>query len=244
MTPPRVELNQPLLFVAFMVAAIACNQVWKLYQVGEDPIEAVRGITFQIDKGESIAIMGPSGCGKTTLLNLLSGIDDPTAGVVEVNGKPLQGISDNEKTMIRSTHLGFIFQQFNLLPVLTALENVELPLLLNNMDATEARMKAKEALDLVGLSDRISHRPAELSGGQQQRVAIARAFVHQPDVILCDEPTGNLDSDTGNEILQLLLQLNRQHDTTLVIVTHDETIAGACSRILRMADGVVLQEEE
>ena len=146
--------------------------------------------------------------------------------------------------MIRSTHLGFIFQQFNLLPVLTAPENVELPLLLNNMDATEARMKAKEALDLVGLSDRISHRPAELSGGQQQRVAIARAFVHQPDVILCDEPTGNLDSDTGNEILQLLLQLNRQHDTTLVIVTHDETIAGACSRILRMADGVVLQEEE
>ena len=244
MGSPRVELNQPLLSVAGMVAAIACNQVWKLYQVGEDPIEAVRGITFQIAKGESIAIMGPSGCGKTTLLNLLSGIDDPTAGVVEVNGMPLQGISDNEKTMIRATHLGFIFQQFNLLPVLTALENVELPLLLNNVDATEARLKAKEALNLVGLSDRISHRPAELSGGQQQRVAIARAFVHQPGVILCDEPTGNLDSETGQEILQLLLQLNRQHDTTLVIVTHDENIAGACSRILRMADGVVLQEEE
>lgn len=226
-----------------MSGALACSGLWKLYDLGDDPVEAVRGVTLSIESGEMVAIMGPSGCGKTTLLNVLCGIDDPSAGVVTVSGKQLYGISDDERTGLRATHMGFIFQQFNLLPVLTALENVELPLLVGKLDAVTARIKARKALDSVGLSDRYDHRPAELSGGQQQRVAVARAFVHSPDVILCDEPTGNLDSRTSVEIMDLLIALNRDEGVTLVIVTHDEEIAARCNRILHMSDGMMFVEE-
>lgn len=226
-----------------MSGALACTGLWKLYDLGDEPVEAVRGVNLSIKSGEMVAIMGPSGCGKTTLLNVLCGIDDPSAGVVTVSGKQLYGISDDERTGLRATHMGFIFQQFNLLPVLTALENVELPLLVGKVDATKARTMARNALDSVGLGDRYDHRPAELSGGQQQRVAVARAFVHSPDVILCDEPTGNLDSRTSDEIMDLLIARNRDEGVTLVIVTHDEEIAARCDRVLHMSDGMMVTEE-
>ncbi|MGY8669794.1 MAG: ABC transporter ATP-binding protein [Candidatus Poseidoniales archaeon] len=226
-----------------MSGALACSELWKLYDLGDEPVEAVRGVNLSIKSGEMVAIMGPSGCGKTTLLNILCGIDDPSAGIVTVSGKLLYGISDDERTGLRAKHMGFIFQQFNLLPVLTALENVELPLLVGKVDAAKARIKARKALDSVGLGDRYDHRPAELSGGQQQRVAVARAFVHSPDVILCDEPTGNLDSRTSTEIMDLLIALNRDEGVTLVIVTHDEEIAARCHRILHMSDGMMVTEE-
>ena len=226
-----------------MSGALACTGLWKLYDLGDEPVEAVRGVNLSIKSGEMVAIMGPSGCGKTTLLNVLCGIDDPSAGVVTVSGKQLYGISDDERTGLRATHMGFIFQQFNLLPVLTALENVELPLLVGKVDATKARTMARSALDSVGLGDRYDHRPAELSGGQQQRVAVARAFVHSPDVILCDEPTGNLDSRTSDEIMDLLIARNRDEGVTLVIVTHDEEIAARCHRVLHMSDGMMVNEE-
>jgi ABC-type lipoprotein export system ATPase subunit len=226
-----------------MSGALACSELWKLYDLGDEPVEAVRGVNLSIKSGEMVAIMGPSGCGKTTLLNILCGIDDPSAGIVTVSGKLLYGISDDERTGLRAKHMGFIFQQFNLLPVLTALENVELPLLVGKVDAAKARIKARKALDSVGLGDRYDHRPAELSGGQQQRVAVARAVVHSPDVILCDEPTGNLDSRTSTEIMDLLMALNRDEGVTLVIVTHDEEIAARCHRILHMSDGMMVTEE-
>lgn len=214
--------------------------VWKLYASGTSTVEAVRGVDVTLKVGEMVAIMGPSGCGKTTLLNVLSGIDVPSAGEVFVDGKPLFGVSDNERTTMRSNYLGFIFQDFNLLPVLSAVENVELPLLLLGVGASEARLRAMQALTDVGLAERSQHRPAELSGGQQQRVAVARAVVHRPAVILCDEPTGNLDSKTSEEVLALLKQINEEHQTTFLIVTHDAGIAELCDRVLQMEDGLII----
>ncbi len=218
------------------------SDVWKLYASGETTIEAVRGVNVSLEVGEMVAIMGPSGCGKTTLLNVLSGIDVPSAGNVVVNGQPLFGISDNERTIMRSHYLGFIFQDFNLLPVLSAVENVELPLLLLGNSAGEARQRAQQALADVGLGDRSQHRPAELSGGQQQRVAVARAIVHRPAVVLCDEPTGNLDSRTSAEVLDLLKRINTEHKTTFLIVTHDASIAELCDRVLHMEDGIIIRD--
>ena len=214
--------------------------VWKLYASGTSTVEAVRGVHLTLQTGEMVAIMGPSGCGKTTLLNVLSGIDEPTAGSVTVNNQPLFGITDNKRTSMRSKYLGFIFQDFNLLPVLSAVENVELPLLLLGHGANEARKRALEALKDVGLEERSQHRPAELSGGQQQRVAVARAIVHRPSVILCDEPTGNLDSKTSAEVLTLLKRLNSEQDTTFLIVTHDANIAALCDRVIQMEDGLII----
>ena len=211
--------------------------------MGDEKVQAVRGIDLEIKNGEMVAIMGPSGCGKTTLLNILSGIDDPSAGQVMVSGKPLFGISDDERTDLRGTEMGFIFQKFHLLDVMNAVENVEIPLLLLGMNPDEARTKANAALTKVGLGDRSDHRPAELSGGQQQRVSIARALVHNPSVILCDEPTGNLDSTTSGQVMDLLAELN-ESGSTLVIVTHDNEIAERCSRIIRIIDGRILSEEE
>lgn len=214
--------------------------VWKLYASGTSTVEAVRGVDVTLKVGEMVAIMGPSGCGKTTLLNVLSGIDVPSAGDVFVDGRPLFGVSDNERTTMRSNYLGFIFQDFNLLPVLSAVENVELPLLLLGVAASEARSRAMQALTDVGLAERSQHRPAELSGGQQQRVAVARAVVHRPAVILCDEPTGNLDSKTSEEVLALLKRINEEHQTTFLIVTHDARIAELCDRVLQMEDGLII----
>ena len=223
-----------------MAPALQASNLWKLYQAGESTVEAVRGVDLTVHAGEMVAIMGPSGCGKTTLLNVLSGIDEPTAGMVNVNGQPLYGISDDQRTDLRGSQFGFIFQDFNLLPVLSAVENVELPLLLQGVAANEARTTAMEALTRVGLGDRFEHRPAELSGGQQQRVAVARAIVHSPSIILCDEPTGNLDTATSGEVMTLLRAMNQDEGTTFLIVTHDETIAEACQRTITMQDGVVV----
>jgi|TARA_B110000467_G_scaffold148880_1_gene155085 putative ABC transport system ATP-binding protein len=216
--------------------------LWKVYQSGDNMVQAVRGINIKLLQGEMVAIMGPSGCGKTTLLNVLSGIDEPSSGQVLVDGKQLFGISDDERTEMRAHNFGFIFQNFNLLPVLSAVENVELPLLLVGKASSEARQGALKALSSVGLEDRANHRPSELSGGQQQRVAIARAIVHSPSVILCDEPTGNLDSGTSGEVMQLLKQINLENNSLLLVVTHDIKIAQQCDRILQMDDGLIIND--
>ncbi|DAC53543.1 MAG TPA: ABC transporter ATP-binding protein [Candidatus Poseidoniales archaeon] len=223
-----------------MTAALQAQALWKLYQAGESTVEAVRGVDVKVESGEMVAVMGPSGCGKTTLLNILSGIDEPSTGMVLVNGEPLYGISDDARTDLRGEHFGFIFQDFNLLPVLSAVENVELPLLLNGRSPQHARQQAMEALDRVGLGDRGEHRPAELSGGQQQRVAVARAIVHRPSIILCDEPTGNLDNATSDDVMALLSEINETQGTTFLIVTHDQRIASRCQRVITMSDGNVL----
>ena len=218
------------------------KELWKLYASGESTIQAVKGIDVVIGEGEMIAIMGPSGCGKTTLLNVLSGIDEPTSGEVTINSKSLFAASDNERSRMRAEYLGFIFQDFNLLPVLTAVENVELPLLLLGNAANEARKTALNALAAVGLGERSEHRPSELSGGQQQRVAIARAIVHNPAVVLCDEPTGNLDSTTSDSVMALLKSINSKMGTTFLLVTHDSNVANQCSRILLMDDGEIISD--
>ena len=223
--------------------------LWKIYASGDSTVQAVRGVDVEIKEGEMIAIMGPSGCGKTTLLNVLSGIDEPNSGEVLIDGNPMYSVSDDKRTQMRAENLGFIFQDFNLLPVLSAVENVELPLLLLGKSASESRKSALEALDSVGLAERSEHRPTELSGGQQQRVAIARAIVHHPKVILCDEPTGNLDSATSSTVMSLLKEINKKLGTTFLLVTHDKDVASQCSRILRMDDGLMVdtgrgEEEE
>ncbi len=232
-----------------MRPVMQATQLWKIYASGDSTVQAVRGVDVSITEGEMIAIMGPSGCGKTTLLNVLSGIDQPNSGEVLIAGKPMYSVSDDLRTQMRAENLGFIFQDFNLLPVLSAVENVELPLLLLGKSANEARKTALEALDSVGLGDRSDHRPTELSGGQQQRVAVARAIVHHPKVVLCDEPTGNLDSATSKTVMELLKEINNKLGTTFLLVTHDKEIASKCSRIMQMDDGLIIdngrgEEEE
>ena len=223
-------------------AVMQATALWKIYASGDSTVQAVRGVDVEIKEGEMIAIMGPSGCGKTTLLNVLSGIDEPNSGEVMIDGNPMYSVSDDKRTQMRAQNLGFIFQDFNLLPVLSAVENVELPLLLLGKSASESRKSALEALDSVGLADRSEHRPTELSGGQQQRVAIARAIVHHPKVILCDEPTGNLDSATSSTVMTLLKEINNKLGTTFLLVTHDKDVASQCSRILRMDDGLMVDK--
>ena len=227
-----------------MSATLATKQVWKVYDTGTIRVEALRGIDVEIQPGETVAVMGPSGCGKTTLLNCISGLDDLSAGVVMVEGKSLFGQGDYERTKMRSEKLGFIFQKFNLIPVLSAVENVELPILLQGTRSSEARSRSLDALGAVGLRDWADHKPMELSGGQQQRVCIARAFVHQPAVILGDEPTGNLDSVTSGEVMDLLFKINKEYGTTLLVVTHDSEIAERFSRILHMQDGQIVRDEK
>jgi putative ABC transport system ATP-binding protein len=226
-----------------MRAVMQANELWKLYASGESTVQAVKGVNVTIGEGEMIAIMGPSGCGKTTLLNVLSGIDEPTAGEVTIDEKSLFAVSDNERSRMRAEYLGFIFQDFNLLPVLSAVENVELPLLLLGKPANEARNTALDALKAVGLGERSGHRPSELSGGQQQRVAIARAIVHNPSVVLCDEPTGNLDSATSASVMELLKNINKKMGTTFLLVTHDSEVAKQCNRILHMDDGEIISDQ-
>ena len=226
-----------------MTVALECKGLWKLYEMGDETVQAVRGVDLKIMQGEMVAIMGPSGCGKTTLLNLLSGIDEPSAGQVNVTGRPLFGISDDERTDLRGKEMGFIFQKFHLIEVLSSIENVEIPLLMQGVAPADARIKAMEAMESVELGDRASHRPAELSGGQQQRVSIARAFVHEPSVILCDEPTGNLDSSTSKQIMELLSEINSK-GVTLIVVTHDDFVAEKCTRIVQMSDGRIIDEED
>lgn len=222
-----------------MGAMLTAKGLWKVYPMGESEVSALRGVSLEILSGEMLAITGPSGSGKTTLLNCLSTLDIVSSGEIHFEGMEISSISDSERTKIRGERMGFIFQQYQLLPVLSAVENVELPLLLLNTPADEARMKAMEALSLMGLSNRFSHKPSELSGGQQQRVAIARAIVHSPSILFADEPTGNLDSDTSDTVMRALEELNHKHGITLVVVTHDNAVSNRCGRVLEIKDGVL-----
>ena len=217
--------------------------VSRIYQKGKERVEVLHELDLEIPKGDFIAIMGPSGSGKTTLLNLLGGLDKPTAGTVTVGGAELSSMSNNQLSHWRSTNIGFIFQFYNLLPVLTALRNVELPLLLTDFSSKERVKRASIALDIVGLADRAKHYPRELSGGQEQRVAIARAIVSDPSLLLCDEPTGDLDRETADEILRLLQVLNREHGKTIVMVTHDAQAADFANRSLHCDKGTLEAKE-
>jgi ABC-type lipoprotein export system ATPase subunit len=223
-----------------MPVIIEAQQVKKIYRMGQQRVEALNGIDMAIEAGEMVAIMGPSGCGKTTLLNCLSGLDTIDEGNIFIQGDNLRELSDNERTTYRAQHMGFIFQDFNLLPVLSAVENVELPLLISRVPGRKARKRALEMLEQVGLSDRATHRPAELSGGQRQRVTIARALTNNPAIVWADEPTGNLDSENAQEILDLLCQLNRENGQTLVVVTHALEVGKLANRIISMRDGQIV----
>jgi len=218
---------------------VTATAVRKTYDTGAVRVEALRGVDLTLQRGEMVAVMGPSGCGKTTLLNCLSGLDAIDSGDVLIEGVSLASMSDRRRTDYRARRMGFVFQYYNLMPVLTAVENVELPLLIARVGAGEARRRALEALALVGLPDRGHHVPDELSGGQRQRVTIARALVNDPAIVWADEPTGDLDSANAEEITALLRRLNLERGLTLLIVTHDLTVGHATDRIIRMSDGLV-----
>jgi len=222
---------------------INIENISKVYQVGTEEIHAIRDISVKIDKNEYVAIMGPSGSGKSTLMNMIGCLDTPTSGIYELNGNNVSQMSDNDLARVRNKEIGFVFQTFNLLPRSNALHNVELPLIYAGIPTAERRQKAREALEKVGLGDRIFHKPNELSGGQRQRVAVARALVSSPSIILADEPTGNLDSKTGEEIMLLFNEIY-ENGNTIILVTHEEYIAEHAARILRIKDGLVEADEE
>lgn len=232
------------LYRARMSSVMEAIDLWKVYETGSNKVQALRGVNLSINKGEMVAIMGPSGCGKTTLLNCVSSLDEFTAGEVLVDGRKMSEMSDKERTRMRAERLGFVFQSFNLLPVLSAVENVELPLLMNDVSPREARERALSALESVGLRDWAGHLPSELSGGEQQRVTIARAFVHEPALILADEPTGNLDTSTSATVIDLLIDLNRSRGITFLLVTHEEEIARECTRLISIRDGLIVSDEQ
>ena len=223
--------------------ALEVREVVKSYHLGKRTVQALRGVSLKVRQGERIAIMGPSGSGKSTLLHLLGGLDTPTQGEVLLEGMPVTAMSDTELTLFRRRRLGFVFQFFNLLPTLTAEENVALPLLLGGASLKAVQAKVDGLLEMVGLSKRKRHRPDELSGGEMQRVAIARAFVNDPVVVLADEPTGNLDTKTGKEVLALFDGMARGTNKAIVLVTHDPKIASFAERVVRMEDGLVAQIE-
>lgn len=228
---------------SFGDAIVVMDAVEKTYNSGAVRTTALRGVSLRVPRGEMLAIMGPSGCGKTTLLNCLSGLDTIDCGRILIEGTDLALMSDNDKTTYRARRMGFVFQFYNLLPVLSAIENVELPLVVSGVASREARERALAALEQVGLSDWQAHRPAQLSGGQRQRVTIARALVNQPAIVWADEPTGDLDSKTADEIMALMQRLNVEQRQTFVIVTHDAGIGARCHRIVHMHDGRIVGEE-
>ena len=221
---------------------VSARDVHRDYARSGAAVHAVRGVTLDVASGEYIAIVGPSGCGKSTMLNLLGAIDRPTTGTVSIGGVIVSGLPDRDATRFRLTRIGFVFQRFYLLPVLSASENIELPMAEAGVGPAERRRRARELLGYVGLDDRADHRPSELSGGEQQRVAIARALANRPAVLLADEPTGELDAKTGSDVIALFEQLNRD-GTTIIVVTHDETLAGAARRVVHMLDGRVVRDE-
>lgn len=224
---------------------IQAQHLRKIYRSGHLRVEALHDIDMAVMRGEMVAIMGPSGCGKTTLLNCLAGLDTVDEGEVFIQGDNLRDLTDNERTSYRARHMGFIFQDFNLLPMLSSVENVELPMLVSKVSTRKARKRALELLDQVGLADRARHRPAELSGGQRQRVAIARALTNNPAIVWADEPTGNLDSEAATEVMKLLRFFNEQMGQTLVVVTHAPEVGQLANRIVRMRDGkIVYQDRE
>ena len=222
---------------------IEARSVQKIYAGSSgNPVHALKGIDLEVRRGELLSIMGASGCGKTTLLNCLSGLDGIDSGEIVIGGVSLNTMSDNERTDYRASSMGFIFQLYNLLPVLTSVENVELPMLISGKTGSIARKKAMEALDKVGLAERASHKPAELSGGQRQRVTIARALVNDPSIVWADEPTGDLDSETAHEIMDLILAMNAENNQTFVIVTHAMDVAERTDGIVLMKDGIVVED--
>lgn len=219
---------------------IEAESLTKVYQMGEIEVHALRGLSMKVADGEVVALMGPSGSGKSTLMNIIGCLDRPTAGEYVLDGERVSQLNDDQLAAIRNRKVGFVFQTFNLLPRSSALSNVELPMRYAGM-LRDRRERALAALQAVGLADRVNHRPSELSGGQQQRVAIARSLVNEPAIILADEPTGNLDSKSGEEVMDILLNLNKKRGTTLIIVTHDPEIAGFAERIIQIRDGVVVE---
>ena len=220
-----------------MSTLVSLRNITKTYQRGPEKVQVLHGIDLDIQAGDFVALMGPSGSGKTTLLNLIGGLDTPTAGEIEIEGERIDRMSGGQLSTWRSHHVGFVFQFYNLMPMLTAQKNVELPLLLTHLSAAQRRRNAEIALTLVGLADRRSHRPNELSGGQQQRVAIARAIVSDPTFLICDEPTGDLDRQSAEEILGLLQQLNREHGKTIIMVTHDPKAAEYATHTVHLDKG-------
>jgi putative ABC transport system ATP-binding protein len=222
---------------------IEARDVQKTYDTGTVKVHALRGVSLQVRRGEMVAIMGPSGCGKTTLLNSLSGLDDFEGGVVLINGTDISRMADDRKTEFRARDMGFVFQTYNLLPVLSAVENVELPLIVSGTKPKVAREQALAALDRVNLRLIAGNRPAQLSGGQRQRVTIARALVNRPAIVWADEPTGALDSTTATEIMDLIVELNESAHQSCVIVTHDPKVAARCHRTIHMADGAIVRED-
>jgi putative ABC transport system ATP-binding protein len=221
---------------------LSARDVRRDYSLAGEAVHAVRGVSLAIAAGEWVAIVGPSGCGKSTLLNLLGALDAPSSGSVEIGGRDVGGMSDGERTRFRLERIGFVFQRFYLMPVLSALENVELPMAERKVGVAERRARALELLAYVGLASRARHRPTQLSGGEQQRVAIARALANRPALLLADEPTGELDARTGSEIIRLFQRLN-DDGTTLVVVTHDEEMARAARRVVHMRDGEIVGDE-
>ncbi len=222
---------------------VVAENIHKTFRSGEIEVHALRGLDLTIGTGEMVAIMGPSGCGKTTLLNTLSGLDSFDDGEVTIEGTSLADMNDRRRTEYRARRMGFVFQSFNLLPVISAVENVEMPLLVSGVRPAEARRRSLASLDSVGLADRASHRPMQLSGGQIQRVTIARALVNNPALVWADEPTGNLDVGSSTDVLGLMQRLNREQGRTFVIVTHDPQVAALCERIVQMEDGEIVAHE-
>jgi len=217
---------------------VKADQITKVYRLGQIEVHALRGASIHIKSGEVVAIVGPSGSGKSTMMNILGALDRPTSGAYLLDGEEVSKLDDEQLADVRNRKVGFVFQTFNLLPRATALANVELPLRYSRQNGFDHRQRALDALVAVDLEDRIRHRPNEMSGGQQQRVAIARAIVNRPSIVMADEPTGNLDTKSGEEVMKLLLKMNKEMGTTLIIITHDAEIAGQCQRIIHIRDGI------